>query len=93
MTKYMDKGGLYSQNLCKHASVFSFTLKDWKLAILDNVKMESIKDKGDGELKIIYHSKEEERKLYENDNLSPFPDENGVANYPCTKYDADKYDI
>ena len=24
--------------------------------------MESIKDKGDGELKIIYHSKEEERK-------------------------------
>ena len=29
---------------------------------LDNVKMESIKDKGDGELKIIYHSKEEERK-------------------------------
>lgn len=42
MTKYMDKGGLYSQNLCKHASVFSFTLKDWKLAILDNVKMDMV---------------------------------------------------
>ena len=45
------------------------------------------------EYKIPDFSNEEERKLYENDNLSPFPDENGVANYPCTKYDADKFDI
>jgi GMP synthase (glutamine-hydrolysing) len=40
-----------------------------------------------------FPANEEERKAYENDNLSPFPDENGVANYPCTKYDADKFDI
>ena len=45
------------------------------------------------EYKIPDFSNEEERKAYENDNLSPFPDENGVANYPCTKYDADKFDI
>ena len=35
----MDNEGLHSQNLCKHPSVFSFTLKDWKLAIIDTVKM------------------------------------------------------
>jgi hypothetical protein len=45
------------------------------------------------EYKIPDFSNEEERKAYENDNLSPFPDENGVTNYPCTKYDIDKFDI
>ena len=45
------------------------------------------------EYKIPDFSKEEDRKLYENDNLSPFPDENGVANYPCTKYQLDEFDI
>ncbi|MBQ2774852.1 MAG: Gfo/Idh/MocA family oxidoreductase [Clostridia bacterium] len=43
--------------------------------------------------KIPDFSNEEERKAYENDNLSPFPDENGNINYPCTKYEADKFDI
>lgn len=27
---------------------------------------------------------EEERALYENDDLSPFPDENGIASLPCS---------
>lgn len=45
------------------------------------------------EYKIPDFSDEEERKAYENDRLSPFPDKNGNVNYPCTKYDADKFDI
>ncbi len=45
------------------------------------------------EYKIPDFSKEEDRKLYENDHLSPFPDENGVSNYPCTKYQLDEFDI
>lgn len=45
------------------------------------------------EYKIPDFTNEEERKIYENDNLSPFPDENGNVNYPCTVYDAEKFDI
>lgn len=45
------------------------------------------------EYKIPDFSNEEERKVYENDILSPFADENGVINYPRTKYEADKFDI
>jgi hypothetical protein len=45
------------------------------------------------EYKIPDFSKEEDRKLYENDNLSPFPNEDGVTTYPCTKYELDKFDI
>ena len=45
------------------------------------------------EYKLPDFSNEEERKLYENDNLSPFADENGVITYPRTKFEADKFDI
>ena len=34
---------------------------------------------------------ESERKPYENDDLSPFIDENGERNYPCTVYEWDKF--
>ncbi len=32
-------------------------------------------------------SKEEERRMYEKDHLSPFPDKDGKKNYPSTKYE------
>ena len=41
---------------------------------------------GGAEYKIPDFSNEEERKLYENDNLSPFPDENGNATMPCCSH-------
>lgn len=43
--------------------------------------------------KIPNFKDEAERKLYENDNLTPFPDENGNVNFPCTKYQLDDFDI
>lgn len=36
------------------------------------------------EYKIPNFKNEKERKQYENDDLSPFPDKNGKSNYPCT---------
>ncbi len=41
---------------------------------------------GGKEYKIPDFRNEEERKLYENDNDSPFPDENGVATMPCCSH-------
>ncbi|MBR2876531.1 MAG: hypothetical protein IKC01_05285 [Clostridia bacterium] len=43
--------------------------------------------------KIPDFTKEEERVAYENDVLSPFPDENGVSNFPCTKYQLKDFDV
>jgi hypothetical protein len=36
---------------------------------------------------------EAERAVYENDTWSPFPDENGETNFPCTKYQLGDYNI
>lgn len=38
------------------------------------------------EYKIPDFTNEEERKLWENDNESPYPDENGVATMPCCSH-------
>lgn len=34
---------------------------------------------------------EDERKVFENDNLSPFIDANGERNYPCTIYEKEQF--
>ena len=45
------------------------------------------------EYKIPNFRNEAERKPYENDDLSPFIDENGERNYPCTVYERDKFQV
>lgn len=46
---------------------------------------------GGAEYKIPNFRNEKERKAYENDNLSPFPNEEGERNYPCTKYEWEQF--
>ena len=41
---------------------------------------------GGAEYTIPDFTKEEDRKLWENDHDSPFPDENGVATMPCCSH-------
>lgn len=43
------------------------------------------------EYKIPNFRNEQERKAYENDDLSPFPNEEGERNYPCTKYEWEQF--
>jgi predicted dehydrogenase len=45
------------------------------------------------EYKIPNFRNEDERKVYENDVLSPFLNEDGERNYPCTKYEAEQFNL
>ena len=46
---------------------------------------------GGSEYKIPNFRNEKERKVFENDDLSPFPNEEGERNYPCTKYEWEQF--
>lgn len=62
-------------NVYRSCAMSAVAIMGWRSS-LNNGKQYKIPD----------FTNEEERKLYENDNLTPFPDENGNVNYPCTKY-------
>ena len=66
----------------KSATMTATAIFGWRSSLNDGIQYE-----------IPDFRNEAERAVYENDTWSPFPDENGETNFPCTKYQLGDFNI